>query len=798
MSVVVRITKRLLTALALLVMLGLLSLSAVFHLHSDAIVGGSNFDHEHDRQSRPAFQSVPGSLPDGPPATSGPTIALTFDDGPDPNHTEDVLDALARHGVKGTFFVVGERVPENQDILRRIVDEGHEVGLHSYNHSKLGDLDDRQVLRQYRLTQMVVTGVTGQRALTARPPFSFTSASLSHDELHAAETAQAAGHRMVFAHRSPPDFSGISAAEIAELAMPEDGESVIITLHDGAGPLPRQVAPSLDILIPELQAQGYTFATLSEYAGEPTMVAAPRAEVWQAKAMVATIALYSRLEGLYRIFAIVFAPLLAARFLGILVSAWLQERRNRRAEAAGANRSGSTDEPGDPDEDGDELPGVSIIVPAYNEEVGILDALRSFQELDYAGPLEVVVVDDGSTDRTAELARQVDGVRVLSKENGGKASALNAGVARAKHEICVLVDGDTVIDQDALNHIVAPFADPKVGAVSGNLKVGNRVNTLTAVQAVEYIVGCALMRRAMHRLGMISCVPGALGAYRKQMLVELGGVPTNTLAEDTDLTVAIGSAGWKLAYAPRAIARTEAPRDIKALWKQRIRWSYGVMQVIWKHSRRPGRWNRYRASVLTFNAVDYVLAVATPVTDLLAILSLFSGPDPVLLGLVGATFLAQSLVLAYAIRLDGERPQHLLYVPLQLLFFRYFTAFIVVSSLAAAVSGRRERWNKPKRHGMQPDLERLEILTDSSSLDAEPVEATAETSETQTAETETSETETSETETSETETSETETSETETSETETATAETSEDTGDAGKAVDPTAEVIGEKVGACA
>ncbi len=638
----------------------------------------------------PAGETVDYSIPQPQqpgPGAAAPTVALTFDDGIHDVHTEQVLDKLAEYDVKATFFVVGNTIPGRERVLQRMIDEGHEVGLHTYNHSRLGDLPDRQVRQQFSFNQQMVVGAVRVRPTIMRSPYSFDSLSLPERELRAVQTTIDLGLTPVFSDNAPRDYTGLTAEEIAEQVVPADNENAILTLHDGGGDRQATV-DSLDIFIPELQSRGYQFQVVSEYGGLP-----PAAEATTVERVLGSAVLWSAKP--YSLFKLIVIPtisflavIMVVRYLLSVVLAIKQEWKERRK--APVLDSGFT-------------PGVSLIIPAYNEEVGIRDALVSLTQLDYAGDVELVVVDDGSTDRTAEIARQVPGVRVIQKINGGKASALNAGIRQARHEICVLVDGDTVFPSDSLTHLVQPFVDPKVGAVSGNPKVGNRVNFLTRIQHLEYLVGCSLDRRMQDELNMISCIPGAVGAFRREALIDVGGVPEVTLAEDTDLTVTMGAVGWRIAYATRALAYTEVPSTIGVLWKQRVRWAYGVLQVIWKQRKSPrkGSQNVYRVSVVVYLAIMNVgMALLAPLVDVFAAIALIQGRGIEILYLWLMLIAIQLFSNFLALVLDREPITGIWYAPLQVLFYRYFNFFVTLVALRSVLSGQREAWNKPKRIGL--------------------------------------------------------------------------------------------------
>jgi cellulose synthase/poly-beta-1,6-N-acetylglucosamine synthase-like glycosyltransferase len=344
---------------------------------------------------------------------------------------------------------------------------------------------------------------------------------------------------------------------------------------------------------------------------------------------------------------------------------------------------------------------VSVIVPAYNEEVGITAAVRSLLGSDYP-EFEVIVVDDGSTDGTAAAVTAIDDQRVtlIGQPNAGKPAALNTGIAAARHDIVIMVDGDTVFEPDTIRHLVRPLADPEVGAVSGNTKVGNRRGLLGRWQHIEYVIGFNLDRRMYDVLQCMPTVPGAIGAFRRRALAQVGGVSGDTLAEDTDLTMALNRAGWRVVYEESARAWTEAPSTLRQLWRQRYRWCYGTMQAMWKHRgarRERNALGRFGLPYLLLFQV--LLPLLAPAIDLFAVYGLvFLDPVPVL-----AYWMAfngfQLLLGAYAFRLDGESPRPLWAAPLQQFVYRQLMYLVVIESVASAIAGTRLRWHKLSRTG---------------------------------------------------------------------------------------------------
>jgi len=396
---------------------------------------------------------------------------------------------------------------------------------------------------------------------------------------------------------------------------------------------------------------------------------------------------------------LVAASVLTVVRLSLLVGFAAAHRRRARRRRT---RRPLRDEPG-------YLPDVSVVIPAYNEAAGIAATIRSMVRSRYRGRIEIIVVDDGSSDDTAAIARNlgIPYVRVISQPNSGKPGALSRGIAEARSDILVLVDGDTVFQPDTLGRLIAPLAAADVGAVSGNTKVGNRRGFLGSWQHLEYVMGFNLDRRLFDMFGTIPTVPGAIGAFRRAALAAVGGISTDTLAEDTDLTMALCRSPWRVVYAPGAIAWTEAPSTLRQLWRQRYRWSYGTMQAMWKHRRaviehgQSGRFGRY---CLTYLALFHVLLpLIAPVVDVFSIYGLmFLNPAKVI-GFWLLFVLLQALAGGYALWLDGERLRSLWVLPLQQVVYRQLMYLVTIQSAITALIGTRQRWQVIHRAGVFAD-----------------------------------------------------------------------------------------------
>lgn len=355
---------------------------------------------------------------------------------------------------------------------------------------------------------------------------------------------------------------------------------------------------------------------------------------------------------------------------------------------------------------GQAWPPAAVIIPAYNEEAVLEAAVRSALEGDHPD-LHVVVVDDGSSDGTWAVAERLAAedprvTAVAQRPNQGKAAALDAGIARTEAPVVVTVDADTVLARDAVRRLVAPLLhDARLGAVAGNVKVGNRVGLLPILQSIEYVTGLNLGRRTQHLLGCITTVPGAAAAWRRAAILEVGGVPGDTRIEDTDLTLAVQRAGWRIAYEPAAIAFTEAPTTWRGLIAQRTRWVGGYLQVVHKHRGvllEGGALGWLGYPDLVYRNVLAFLLLPLVIPALVRIATAFSwlALAELAVGLLAYDLLAAALAYAE----DRERVSELLLVPLRRLVWPWFLAGVLVRVLWLAARDGGVPWASIRRTGV--------------------------------------------------------------------------------------------------
>ena len=625
------------------------------------------------------------------------TVALTFDDGPDPTWTPKILAVLRRYRVPATFFLVGAHVASYPGLVREELSDGGEVGSHTYTHANLATAGWREGV-ELTLTQNALAGAAGIRTRLLRMPYSSEPDALTAADWRAARQAGRDGYLVVLTNLDTRDWARPGVTHIVAAASPHDGRGAIIMFHDGGGNREQTVA-ALPAIITRLRAEGYRFTTVTGglrlVAGD---VPATTSQRFAGTALVLTQQTADHAVALLAVLLVAASVLTVIRLSLLVGFAAAHRRRARRSRARRPVRY----EPC-------YRPDVSVVIPAYNEAAGIAATIRSMVMSRYRGRIEVIVVDDGSSDGTAAIARnlRIPYVRVISQANSGKPGALNRGIAEARSDILVLVDGDTIFQSDTLGRLIAPLADRDVGAVSGNTKVGNRRGFLGGWQHLEYVMGFNLDRRLFDMLGTIPTVPGAIGAFRRAALAAVGGISTDTLAEDTDLTMALCRSPWRVVYAPDAIAWTEAPSTLRQLWRQRYRWSYGTMQAMWKHRRaviehgQSGRFGRY---CLTYLALFHVLLpMIAPVVDVFSIYGVaFLNPVKVI-GFWLMFVLLQALAAGYALRLDGERLRSLWVLPLQQVVYRQLMYLVTIQSVITALIGTRQRWQVIRRAGIFAD-----------------------------------------------------------------------------------------------
>ena len=540
-------------------------------------------------------------------------LVLSFDDGPDPRWTPRILDELKSKHAPAVFFEVGEAANQHPEILKREFSEGHEIGNHTFTHPEFDQISKTELRWQLNLTQRLIESTLGVKSILFRPPYGIDHQPEYAEEVSQLPVAQDMGYLIVGQRVDPDDWSTpdgtnqAPAAQIVQNVLRQVDKGNIILLHDGGGERAQTVA-AVPQIIDALRARGYTFVSVGDLIGKTraeVMLPLSSQEQFEARADGFIFAIFQWFRfGIATIF-IVGIILVSGRAVVIGILAFIEKLRPDRAKMPVPE------------------PSVTVLIPAHNEESVVVQTVTSVLASD-AASLRVIVVNDGSTDSTARLLDETFGsdprVHIIHQVNRGKAAALRRALAESDTAIVVTIDADTEIEPDAIRKLLRHFSDPTIGAVAGNVKVGNRSRWLTRWQALEYITSQNMEKRAFDLLNCITVVPGALGAWRKEAIDAAGGITADTVAEDADLTIAIRRLGWRICYDEEAIAWTEAPETPGVLIRQRFRWTFGTLQSFWKHGDtlfRPKYGTLGWIALPNIFVFQLVLPLISPVIDLL-------------------------------------------------------------------------------------------------------------------------------------------------------------------------------------
>jgi cellulose synthase/poly-beta-1,6-N-acetylglucosamine synthase-like glycosyltransferase/spore germination protein YaaH/peptidoglycan/xylan/chitin deacetylase (PgdA/CDA1 family) len=579
-----------------------------------------DYDSSSDVIDDESYQTYPLSWRIEQMGASKTKLALTFDDGPDDTWTPQILKILKEKNVPAAFFVIGESASQYPEIVRNEYQSGNDVGNHTFTHPDFETISKSQLQIELNLTELLLESNLGVKTLLFRPPYGIDHQPETASEIQMLPIPQAMGYIIVGARVDPHDWGEPNGgappptATIVERVLHDAqlGKGNIILMHDGGGERANTVA-ALPQVIDGLRAKGYEFVSVADLLGQTRAQLMPPLTQNEWILVRADAFIFEVFHWLRSGIAFIFMAgilLVSGRALIVGLLALIEKLRPAPA-----------DHP-------EYKPQVTVLIPAYNEEAAIVQTIKAALACDYP-KLEILVMDDGSTDQTPNLVRANFGndprVRMISQPNRGKPAALNHGLEEATGEVIISIDGDTIVDPEAIPRLVRHFADPKVGAVAGNVKVINRNRWLTRWQALEYITSQNLEKRAFDLLNCIPVVPGAVGAWRTSVLRDHHGFSGDTVAEDTDLTLTIRREGWKILYDEDAIGRTEVPETVEALIRQRFRWTFGTLQAVWKHRDAVGK-PKYGTlgwiAIPNIFLFQIILPLVSPVIDLLFLLSI--------------------------------------------------------------------------------------------------------------------------------------------------------------------------------
>ena len=634
----------------------------------------------------------------------GHKIILTFDDGPSDEYTPKIIDILEKEKIPATFFIVGIEAEQNLSILQRINHNGFEIGNHTFTHHNIATMSPERAEIELKVTRILIEAVTGHSTILFRPPYNADSEPQTFEEIEPLARSKKDNYITVGESIDPNDWNPNSNADsivARTIRLTESTKGNIILLHDAGGETRQNTVDALPRIIKYFKDKGCKFTTIADLMGKTKdEVMPPVTQDWESTAGLIF------LEFIYWTGKIIFSLFLIGIFLSIgrtifmAFLASLQKEKEKKRIAALSPLSSF------------QQPMVSVIVPAFNEEVNAIRTVQSLIQQDYNN-LQVIFVDDGSKDNTfnnvSHAFRENNKVKIFTKENGGKASALNVGVEKADGDFVVCIDADTQLKPDAISQLMKKFNNEKVGAVAGNVKVGNEINMITKWQSIEYITSQNFDRRAFDYLNCITVVPGAIGGFRKQALIKSGGFTSDTLAEDCDITMRLHRNGYTIRNCNEAISYTEAPESMKQFMKQRFRWSFGVMQCFWKH--RDTVFN-FKYKNFGFIAMPHILIFQmilpflAPLADLVLVISLIAAAIniiPVSAGHILLYYIIFSLVdmlsAALAFAYEKEDYKKLVWMIPQRFIYRQLMYYILFKSFNKALKGELQGWGALKRTG---------------------------------------------------------------------------------------------------
>lgn len=644
-------------------------------------------------------------------------IVLTFDDGPDPVYTPQIIDILQREKVPGSFFVVGIMAEQNMGLLLKEFNLGYEIGNHTFFHPDMSKVGKERVNFELNATRKLIESVTGHSTILFRPPFNADAEPSTSAEILPVAQSREQNYINIGESIDPQDWQpGITADQIFDAVVKQQIMGNILLLHDAGGNRSATVE-ALPRIIKYFKDKNYEFVTIGQLIGKkrdelmPPVSGKDNEFINSGNTLFLKVFSYGTLILNYVFILAIILAMLRSIFIAILA---IKQKRASKKEQPFLLQN--------PDMK------VSIIIPAYNEEITVVNTLNSLLKTTYPN-VEFIFVDDGSKDRTMELVTAAfanhPNIRIFTKPNGGKASALNFGIAQSTADFVVCIDADTQLKNDAITELMRYFYTEEVAAVAGTVKVGNKTNLITNWQSIEYITAQNMDRRAFDILNTITVVPGAIGAFRKEVILEVGGFTTDTLAEDCDLTMRILRAGYTVRNCDAAIAFTEAPETVNMLLKQRFRWSFGVMQSFWKN--RKTLLNKkygYFGMVGMPNILIYqiILPLFSPLADFFMLLSMITGLFSLasvnslsisgvnsLLSMnngFGQVFfyycifiLVDLLFAGIAFRMEKESMKKLLYIIPQRFYWRQLMYLVLFRSLRKALKGELEGWGVLKRTG---------------------------------------------------------------------------------------------------
>jgi cellulose synthase/poly-beta-1,6-N-acetylglucosamine synthase-like glycosyltransferase/peptidoglycan/xylan/chitin deacetylase (PgdA/CDA1 family) len=645
--------------------------------------------------------------------------AITFDDGPAYSNTPKVLNYLLEKNIKATFFVNGDQINKHPDTLRRISQEGHQIENHTFSHEHLARITDEQIKWEINETNKAIENTTGYKPRFLRVPFDDVGPPTTKSDLKINKIAGESGLKLYQIDGDSKDFASATNNESEVDKVLNSPLTTQVLFHDGPDIDRKSSFESLKKIIDNLELRSVKFITVNDYETNNVVsqVSSPTILEKISFALNINDTKASIINKGYTaiINVILFVSLLVIVLLIIFLF------RNYKFKALENYKL-----------------AVTAIVPCYNEEVGVVKTVRSLLSSHYPY-LNIIVVDDGSTDNSHDLLMKNfkfhPKVKILKKPNGGKASALNHGLKFVSTQLFISMDADTIFAPDAIQILVNHFVDDNVAAVAGNVQVGNdyfamkgldpkvnfknNFNWLTSSQRFEYVTAQNFEKMGFNGMGCVVVVPGAIGCFRTDYVRQVNGYKEDTLAEDTNLTVDLLKLGKIVRYDKDALCFTEAPETVAQFAKQRFRWSYGTMQVLWKNKSvimnpKYGSLGLFALPYMVFGLVTLLILPLTALGGFIAF-------SKYLLSLTGwytlsnfeieafrqvlvlffVFLLISNIRIIYSIAKDNSRNKYflLLMYPFVTTIYTYIISFMVIKVFIATLKGKAQGWGHLVRTG---------------------------------------------------------------------------------------------------
>lgn len=637
------------------------------------------------------------------------TLSLTFDDGPDPTYTPQILDILKKYNIKATFFVIGKNVKEFPEVAKRIVAEGHIIANHSYSHPRLNNLSTVTVDTEISGTDEILRQLVNVKTDFFRTPYNDIYGFNTESDLIILRELRKYDK---FAAEDDVDtkdwlLKDPVAINDKTFNILDTQSGSVLLLHDGGGNRSSTVK-ALPGMIEGIQKRGYAIENLNTLTSvdlkKLTNESEQNQQFKEQEFSLFVSKLFSNIFATIVIFSVIIGVVKYILMFALYLYSIFKNKKKLSTSSF--------------------TPKVSIIVPCYNEQKVICNTINSLLSSDYPN-FEIVMVDDGSKDDSYKVAKEAfkmeKRVSVYTKENGGKSSALNFGISAAKSEYVVCVDADTFFAKDSVRKLMRHFKDENIGGVAGNVQIGNAVNNLTKAQQLEYALGQNFEKQAFSSINSVVVVPGPIGAWRKPIILGAGGYHKDNLAEDTDLTLRILQQGWKIHYEPDAICVTESPEDYKSFIKQRNRWQFGMLQVLFKNFEILFNPNYGFVGLFTLPIIlfQYLLMSLYPVM-MISICGYFAGfildsfkggaglgfsflwQNKLFLYFSAAYILLDAFKIILAVSTEKHVPKKykmLLIMPYYLFIFQNLMSAITFWTLVRAIRGKIATWGHLTRTG---------------------------------------------------------------------------------------------------